>query len=262
MFKKTQNLPVDGASTAAPSVTPSQDVIEARQESQIWTAYALSPYLRASDLKVSVHEGTATLTGHVAEDSNKELAKQIALGVDGIKYVENRIDIHPLFLPPVQAAERAFGEVVDDATVTSAVKSKLAWSRYADSLIVDVSTSRGKVTLQGSASTVEAREGAAKVARNTQDVASVDNQLVVPVDDPGVVTSIGTDIADGWITAKVQSSFMYSARVSTSDIVVNTQAGIVTLTGRVGSEAERNLAVNLASDVRGVKSVDSSSLTI
>jgi hyperosmotically inducible protein len=218
MFKKTQNLPVDGASTAAPSVTPSQDVIEARQESQIWTAYALSPYLRASDLKVSVHEGTATLTGHVAEDSNKELAKQIALGVDGIKYVENRIDIHPLFLPPVQAAERA--------------------------------------------STVEAREGAAKVARNTQDVASVDNQLVVPVDDPGVVTSIGTDIADGWITAKVQSSFMYSARVSTSDIVVNTQAGIVTLTGRVGSEAERNLAVNLASDVRGVTSVDSSSLTI
>jgi hyperosmotically inducible periplasmic protein len=262
MFNRTQKPPLGGLGTAVTPDTPSQEVIEARQESQIWTAYALSPYLRASDLKISVQDGQATLTGHVAEESNKELARQIALGVDGIKHVENRIVVHPLFLPPDKPAERAFGEVVDDATVTSAVKSKLAFSRYADCLIVDVSTSRGKVTLQGSATTADAKEGAAKVAMNTQDVCSVDNQLVVPVDNPGVVTSIGNEIADSWITAKVTSSFMYSARASTSDIHVDTKGGIVTLTGMVGSEAERNLAVNLASDVRGVKSVDSSSLTI
>ena len=73
--------------------TTSQDVADARQETQIWTTYALSPYLRANDLKVSVHEGKATLTGKVEEDVNKDLAKQIALGVDGVKEVDNQIVI-------------------------------------------------------------------------------------------------------------------------------------------------------------------------
>src|SRR6187200_766064 len=79
--------------SATAGTTPSPDVTNARLESQIWTTYALSPFLRANDLKVSVHEGKATLTGNVAEDVNKDLAKQIALGVDGIKSVDNKIEV-------------------------------------------------------------------------------------------------------------------------------------------------------------------------
>jgi len=41
-----------GGTVAAETVP--QDVTNARQETQIWTTYALSPYLRANDLKVSV----------------------------------------------------------------------------------------------------------------------------------------------------------------------------------------------------------------
>ena len=63
---------------------PSREVLEARQESQILTTYALSPYLRAYDFKVTVCHGNATLSGSVAEDVSKELAGQIALGVAGI----------------------------------------------------------------------------------------------------------------------------------------------------------------------------------
>jgi osmotically-inducible protein OsmY len=68
-----------------------QDVANARKESQIWTSYALSPYLRAHDISVSVEDGKATLTGNVAEDVNKELATQIALSVKDIKEVDNQI---------------------------------------------------------------------------------------------------------------------------------------------------------------------------
>ena len=74
-------LAMAATSGAATATTASQDVTDARQESQIWTTYALSPYLRSNDLKVSVHEGKATLTGKVDESVNKDLAKQIALGV-------------------------------------------------------------------------------------------------------------------------------------------------------------------------------------
>ena len=69
-------------------------------------------------------------------------------------------------------------------------------------------------------------------------------------------------MADGWITTKVKSTFMYSTNVNGSDIAVSTNAGIVKLTGKMDSGAERALAIELARNVRGVKSVDSSSLTM
>ena len=69
---------------ASASANISQDIIAARQESQILTAYALNPYLRGNELKVSVHNGKATLAGNVADIVTRELAEQIALAVAGI----------------------------------------------------------------------------------------------------------------------------------------------------------------------------------
>ncbi len=269
MFKQKRNLLVASAIAAAiagaafANSKPTQEVIEARQESQIWTTYALSPYLRANDLKVSVHEGKATLTGKVAEDVNKDLAKQIALGVDGIKSVDNKIEVVPNYKSPAQSADRSYGEVVDDASITSAVKSKLTWSRYADGLSANVDTTRGKVKLTGTADSAEAKDAAGKLAMNTHGVHAVNNQLVVEAGKPAAVAKAeGTDISDGWITTKVKSTYMYSSNVNGSDIAVSTNAGIVTLTGKVDSGAERALAIDLARNVKGVKSVDSSSLTM
>ena len=269
MFNQKRNLLLASAVVAAiagvafANAKPSQEVVEARQESQIWTTYALSPYLRANDLKVSVHEGKATLTGNVPESVNKDLAKQIALGVDGIKSVENNITVMPNYKAPAQSADRSYGEVVDDASISSAVKSKLLWSRYADGLSANVDTTRGKVKLTGTANTMEAKDAAGKLAMNTHGVHTVNNQLVLETGKPGAVAKTdGTDMTDGWITTKVKSTYMYSSNVNGSDIAVSTNAGIVTLTGKMDSGAERALAIELARNVRGVKSVDSSLLTM
>ncbi len=261
MFKHTQAAANDVAAETTPP-THSQEVIDARQESQIWTTFALSPYLRASDLKVSVRTGRAFITGFVADDFNKDLAMQLALRVEGVKSVDNKVELASNLVGPVQSEARRFGDMVDDTTVTSAVRSKLAWSRFADGLITDVSSSHGKLSLSGTATTEEGKEGAGKLAMSTHGVRSVDNQLVVQANNAGVVTSIGSAIADGWITTKVRSTFMYSINAAGSDISVATQGGNVTLTGKMDSDAERTLAVELAGNVRGVKSVDSSSLTM
>jgi hyperosmotically inducible periplasmic protein len=268
MFKYSRNVLVAtgvaaaliGSGNAFANATPSQEVVEARQETQIWTTYALSPYLRANDLKVSVHDGKATLSGNVAEDVNKDLAKQIALGVDGIKSVDNKIEVMPNYKAATKA-ERGYGEKIDDATISSTVKSKLMWSRYADGLSADVDTSRGKVRLSGTAESTEAKEAAGRLAMNTRGVRSVENQLSVAAKS-GATKGGGTDIADGWITTKVKSTFMYSSNVDGGDIEVTTNAGIVTLTGKVDSGAERALAIELARNVRGVKSVESKALTM
>jgi len=269
MFKKSTALPmgsgvaaaIGGANTSvAPSVTA--EVLEARLETQIWTAYALSPYLRAFDLKVAVRQGNAVLTGTVAEETNKDLARQIANSVDGIQSVDNRIEVIANFLPPAKTGDRAFGERVADTTVTSAVRSKLAWSRFADGLHSSVTTMRGCVTLTGTAIDAASRDAAGKLAMNTHGVYSVDNQLRVEADKLGIVTSIGAEIADTWITMRVKSTFLYSTYVAGRDITVTTQGGNVKLEGRIVSETERSLAIELAGCVRGVKSVDSSALTM
>jgi len=269
MFKQKRNLLLASAVAAAiagaafANAKPTQEVIEARQESQIWTTYALSPYLRANDLKVSVHEGKATLTGNVAEDVNKDLARQIALGVDGIKAVDNKIEVVPDYKSPARAADRSYGEVVDDASITSAVKSKLMSSRHADGLSANVDTARGKVKLTGTANSAEAKDAAGKLAMNTHGVHAVNNQLVVEAGKPAAVaTTKSTDMSDGWITTKVKSTYMYSSNVNGSDIAVSTNAGVVTLTGKMDSGAERALAIELARNVKGVKSVDSNLLTM
>jgi osmotically-inducible protein OsmY len=256
------------ADMAPNNATMSQDVTNARQESQIWTTYSLSPYLRANDLQVSVENGTATLTGTVEENANKDLAKQIALGVSGIENVDNQIKVDADYVSPARTpGERSFGEVVEDATITTSVKSKLLWSKNTDGLKMDVDTRMGKVTLLGNADSAASKDLAGSIAENTRGVISVDNQLVVDKTKPASMDkdeTAGHDtteaIADTWITTKVKSTLMYSSNVENDDISVSTEDGNVTLTGMVGSDAEREVATELAMNIRGVKSVDAKDL--
>ena len=248
------------------AATPSQEIVNARQETQIWTTYALSPYLRANDLKVTVDAGKATLTGTVEEDANKDLAKAIALGVDGIKEVDNKIEVLADYKPT--ATGRGYGDHIDDVTITSTVKSKLLWSKYNNGESVIVETNAGKVTLDGTADTSEDKVLASHLAKGTFGVKSVTNNIVVNK-TPGTTgmakastKEVSKVITDSWITAKVKSTFLYSRNVDGSDIDVSTNAGVVTLSGKLGSGVERALAIELAQNVRGVKSVQSKALVI
>ena len=125
-----------------------------------------------------------------------------------------------------------------------------------------VDTTRGKVLLTGKADTQEAKDAAGKLATNTRGVSSVKNLLVVENAKPSLVKAEVNNMADGWITTKVKSTFAYSTNVDGSDIGVKTHEGVVTLSGKVDSGAERALAIELAKNVRGVKSVDSKELTM
>ena len=269
-LKSAMALAILSTSGIAAADTVSQDVTEARQETQIWTTYALSPYLRANDLKVAVKNGKATLSGKVAEDVSKDLARQIALGVGGISEVDNQIVVQPDYMAPAPAADRSYGEVIDDATITSVVKSKLLWNKHTAGLSTDVDTKRGKVTLKGTADSGATRDLAGRLALNTRGAVAVDNQLTVHGKKPaavadkakGTMKEAGKDISDSWITAKVKSTLLYSSNVDGVDIEVNTRSGVVTLSGKVGNGAERALAIELAQNVMGVKSVVSKGLTL
>lgn len=246
----------------------SAEITEARQETQIWTTYALSPYLRAHNIKVSVDNGKATLTGKVDEEVNKELAKQIALGVSGIKEVDNQLVVDGDYTPEPTNTGRSYGEMVDDASISTVVKSKLLWSKEAQGISVNVETKSGKVTLLGTADSAAAKELAGALANNTHGVVSVNNKLVVDPSKTTVAQSVEKKsdkveqvFSDSWITTKVKSTLMYSSNVNSSTISVSTKNGVVSLSGKVNSGAEHALALKLANNVRGVKSVNGSALT-
>jgi hyperosmotically inducible protein len=65
---------------------------------------------------------------------------------------------------------------------------------------------------------------------------------------------------DGWITTKVKAELMETKGISSFDISVTTNNGVVTLSGNVDSKAQVQKAVALAKGVKGVHDVDSSAL--
>ncbi len=246
----------------------SEDITEARQESQILTTYALSRHLEGHDLKVIVDGGEATLTGTVSDEVNKELAQQIALGVSGIKAVDNQIDVDADYVLSEASGDRSYGELVRDASITAAVKSKLLWSKHAPGLSVNVETASGKVTLLGTADSSEAKKMAGLLASNTHGVERVDNRLEVDEAEDSMMEAakeetagLGQRISDTWITTKVKSTLMYSSNVDGSDISVTTKDGVVALSGQVTSGVERKLAVDIAKNVRGVSRVNAKGLS-
>jgi hyperosmotically inducible periplasmic protein len=87
--------------------------------------------------------------------------------------------------------------------------------------------------------TQRAREVGAQVGEKTAEVA---NQAKTALDD-------------GALTAKIKSKMALDDTVKALDINVDTANGIVTLSGTVRSEAERQRALRLAKETNGVREV-------
>jgi len=67
-------------------------------------------------------------------------------------------------------------------------------------------------------------------------------------------------VSDTWITSKVKSSLIANKNVSGVDIKVETNKGVVSLSGNVKSDAERDLAIETAKGIKGVKAVSADGL--
>jgi len=67
----------------------------------------------------------------------------------------------------------------------------------------------------------------------------------------------GEVVTDAWITTKVKADLLATDGVSGTSIDVDTNDGVVTLTGKVNSSAEADKAVTVARGIKGVTRVDS-----
>lgn len=236
-------------------------------QSKLFTAYSLNEHLSAYDIDVTVDDGRVILAGQVENGIERDLAEEIAQGVDGVAGVENRIRVEG------EKARRTepspFYRSVKDATLTARVKSNLLWNQYTDGTDIDVDTDDGIVILKGVVASEMEKKLAVQIAENTRGVRKVREALRVDPETAGEegllektgdavrgpIEKTGQLVSDTWITSKVKTVLMFNKRVEGAEIDVDTDNGIVTLKGTVQSEAQAERVVALAEDVVNVKSV-------
>ncbi len=77
------------------------------------------------------------------------------------------------------ATRQSTGEYVDDAAITTKVKTALVKDPVVKAMQVDVTTFKGNVQLSGFVDTAEQKAQAARVAASVQGVSNVTNNITV-----------------------------------------------------------------------------------
>ncbi len=76
------------------------------------------------------------------------------------------------------------------------------------------------------------------------------------MNDKSVMERAGDTISDAALTTKVKTALVAEGELSALDINVDSEQGVVTLSGTVDSEAQVDLAEKVVEDLDGVKGVD------
>ena len=148
--------------------------------------------------------------------------------------------------------QRVPGEQVDDVALLSSVKSALVSDKVTDAGDINVDVNRGVVKLSGFVDNTQQRSQAAAVARKVSGVKSVQNDIAVK---SAASSTAGEYIDDSVLTAKVKTALIESSATKAHQINVETDHGVVQLSGFVDNAAAKTAATTVAKSVTGVKDV-------
>jgi hyperosmotically inducible periplasmic protein len=156
-------------------------------DGRLESAYIFNDHLSATAIDTKVRNGAVTLTGTVENDIDRDLAGEIAKGLKGVVSVDNQLRVAG---EPAAAhrdvdrnaaieEQRSFGQLVNDATTSAAVKAALIRNENIRARDIDVDTEDDVVTLHGIVGSEEQKQLAEQLAKNTRDVKQVRNELRV-----------------------------------------------------------------------------------
>ncbi|HET9766227.1 MAG TPA: BON domain-containing protein [Thermoanaerobaculia bacterium] len=138
---------------------------------------------------------------------------------------------------------------IDDAAIKTEVLANLSTNGRTNPFRLDVQVSEGVVHLAGTVDDAEERRLAEHEAMRVDGVRRVINDI--SVGDP-----TGGEMADdGTITAKVKAKLAASAEINPFNVDVATSQGVVSLVGRVKTEAQKAEAERIARETEGVRGV-------
>jgi hyperosmotically inducible periplasmic protein len=226
------------------SVSARASETDVRIQSSANQSYVFKTFLKSDAIKVQSINGFVTLTGTVAEESHKSLAQETVASLPGVKSVENKLE-----LKGARPAENS------DGWISLQVKYSLLYNRNVSSIKTQVFVKDGIVTLKGEADSQAQKDLAGEYARDVKGVKDVKNEMVIAKLSNKEGETLSEKIDDASITAQVKMAFLSHHSTSAFKTGVDTNNGIVTLSGNVINAAGKDMATKVASDVNGVKNV-------
>jgi osmotically-inducible protein OsmY len=268
---------VDSTAAQAPPSPPEARATSGQQTSappsaawittKIQAAYFVTPRLKPWNIDVTTRSGgVVELSGRVDDQAARDEAIRIAREIEGVARVEDRLRVEQTAnregTPPVARGEEspAGGEdnLLSDTWLTAKVQSKYYLDDDIRGRDIDVTTEDGVTTLKGTVGNAQEHRRVVALARSTDGVRDVRDQLAVVGDtttarpaEPTPSQPTLEPIEDAWITTKIQSQYFLDPLVKGHEINVDTQRGVVTLTGTVASEELKKMAETIARETDG-----------
>lgn len=183
----TAALPLTAHANEQPAQrTAGQAIDDATITASVKTKLLGDERTKGFDVNVDTRNGRVTLTGGADSEAAKQAATELARSASGVVGVDNRLVVAPPGSQARQAANTATasgevraamsdtGEVIDDAWITTKVKSQLVAERTVPGTQITVETKNNIVHLSGEVPNNEARAEAIRIAEATQGVRGVD----------------------------------------------------------------------------------------
>jgi osmotically-inducible protein OsmY len=247
---------------------PSSTSTRSDPESPAWITtriqaqYFADPEIKPWNIDVTTTSGGhVTLRGEVETAADRETAVRIARQTEGVTEIEDllRVKAEPAATSGRDAPRSAIEpdsafDGQPDLWVTTKIQAKYFIDDEVRARSIDVDTRGGVVTLRGTVDSYAIRRQAVALARNTEGVREVRDELQVDTSLAEVQDATAA-IDDAWIATKIQSKYFLDPDVKGRTIDVSAAGGVVTLTGSVESDAQRKTAEQIAGETDGVRGV-------
>lgn len=154
---------------------------------------------------------------------------------------------------------------IKDAWLHGKLESALLFNEYLNSFAINSEVENGVASLRGTVETDIDRDLAGEIAESIEGITKVNNELTVDkAKTEAAMNSKDAKEAEGFkqsvlnatLTARVKTQLLMNGNTSGTAINVDSKNGTVTLSGVVESGQEKELAVRIASNTTGAKSVN------
>ncbi|MCB9775337.1 MAG: BON domain-containing protein [Nitrospiraceae bacterium] len=224
-------------------VNPLSSLEDQDIEDHVQSALLENPATELYDMSMKVTDGRGTLTGTVQSWQEKQLALQVAKGVEGTKAIQDQLEV-------LTVKNRS------DKAVQQEILQRLHHDVWVDSSPVMITVRDRRVTVAGTVRSVDEKSRIISLAW-VDGITSVNGeQLQVEWSAREPMRRSGFHIAsDETIQYAIYDALSYDPRITNADITIEVKEGLVTLTGIVDNLQAKTTAEENTWNTTGVYNV-------